>query len=485
MILQMRASKECMERKSGRPFGGIGWLINKNIETNIIFKSDRITTLKISKTKIKLLIIGVYLPSNGTDQLDSLINELAEIEAIVETHTDHEILLIGDFNCDIIRSNKHDRELIKTINKLKMHCLDHVFQQEINYTFKGRGSSWIDHIITRDNHKLNINKVKIVTDGNRGQEEFEFINKSDHTPVYIELTVPIDNIITETENRKENNIQPIYRKKSPNWENKDFRKKYTEYLNEEIIKNNIIEKLNNIQYENKVELDNLIENFYNSIRISIELSMNKETKNKKIVKHTKNKNWWNKKLNKYKEKIKRLILKNKKNGGRKDKYKNKIKKLKYKFRKEQRKIIAIKRENECLKLTNLEKNNKKQYWQEMKKIMKTKTRPEINIDEATKTFKDLFNTTINQSEENKIKNKNAQLKNIEIKNKITNIGTHKISLSVIEEIIKNLRNGKASGNSKIPNEAVKYSRNTKILVIVRGIIEKIINYGFIPKNFNK
>ena len=214
------------------------------------------------------------------------------------------------------------------------------------------------------------------------------------------------------------------------------------------------------------------------------MSMNKETKNKTIVKHTKNKNWWNKKLNKYKEKIKGLIIKNKKNGERKDRYKNKIKKLKYKFRKEQRRIIAIKREKECLKLTILEKNNKKQYWQEMKKIMKTKTRPEINIDEATKTFKDLFNTTINQSEENQIKNKNAQLKNIENMNKITNVGTHKISLSTIEKIIKNLRNGKACGNSKIPNEAVKYSKNTKILIIVRGIIEKIINYGFIPQNFN-
>lgn len=218
----MRASKECMERKSGRPFGGIGWLINKDIETNIVFKSDRITTLKISKAQIKLLIIGVYLPSNGTYQLDSLINELAEIEAIVETHRDHEILLIGDFNCDIIRSNKHDRELIKSINKLKMHCLDHVFQQEINYTFKGRGSSWIDHIITRDNHRLSINKVKIVTDGNRGQEEFELINKSDHTPVYIELIVPIYNMITETENGRKK--KPIYRKKTPNWENKDFKK---------------------------------------------------------------------------------------------------------------------------------------------------------------------------------------------------------------------------------------------------------------------
>ena len=246
----------------------------------------------------------------------------------------------------------------------------------------------------------------------------------------------------------------------------------------------IIETLNKTQYENKEELDRVIESFNNSIKISIEMAMNKELRNKTVVKHTKSKSWWDKKLNRYKNKIKRMTLKNNKNGIKRARYKNKIKELKYKFRKLQRQKIATEKANQGLKLAKLEKTNKKKYWHEMKKIMKSNVRPELNINEATKTFFDLFNTTINQSEENKLKNKNAKDKNIEYRNKIKDIGTHKISLSTVEEIIKNLRNGKANGNSEISNEAIKYSNNTKVLILVRGILEKIINFGYIPKQFN-
>lgn len=385
----------------------------------------------------------------------------------------NEIIIIGDFNSDLLRLNRQDKELHKLINEMNLIAIDIEICNKPNYTYKNNNSkSWIDHVIIKKlNSKLVVQEIKI-----KNEEEDSKYNNSDHFPI-------ITTIKFSRTYKKEGKTKTKYIKK-PNWENKDFKKKYVENLNEEIDKSKIIEILNKTQYENKEDLDRVIESLNNSIKISIEMAMNKELRKKTIVKHTKSKTWWDKKLNKYKSKIKRITLKNNKNGIKRARYKNKIKELKYKFRKLQRQKIATEKAKQGLKLAKLERANKKKYWHEMKKIMKSNVRPELNIDEATKTFYDLFNTTINQSEENKLKNKNAKEKNVEYRNKINDIGTHKISLSTVEGIIKNLRNGKANGNSEISNEAIKYSNNTKVLILVRGILEKIINYGFIPKHFN-
>lgn len=59
MNLTMKANEDCMKRRNGRPFGGIGWIKDKTINAKIIFNSDRITTLEILETTKKILIRSI------------------------------------------------------------------------------------------------------------------------------------------------------------------------------------------------------------------------------------------------------------------------------------------------------------------------------------------------------------------------------------------------------------------------------------------
>lgn len=479
MILQMRAAEECTRRKSGRPFGGIGWLINKNIETSIVFKSDRISTLKISKSQVKLLIIGVYLPTNGTDQLDHLLNELAEIETIVETHSDHEIIIIGDFNCDIKRLNKHDKQLVATLNRLDMQCVDHTFEQEIDYTFQGRGVSWIDHIITKKNCGLKINDVRILTENDGGNDRFEYLNKSDHTPVYIDFELALNN----QSPRSTKNDKKIGTAK-PNWEDLSFKTDYNKKLNEIIITSNLIERTYNIKYETKEELDKIINELYDNINKSIEWAMkNKKSKTKQGEKYKKSNSWWDGELSRIRKKMRYYIIKkNKKN--KTEKYKNKIKKWKYLFRKKQRQKIAELRDKTTKKLIKLDKLNNKKLWSEIGKIINHNKKPDIDVNAATNVFKDLFNCHHNNSNENKMKNETIRKRNEErIKQKSTE-REHKVEIRVIKDIIKNLSNGKSSGDSNVTNESLKYCEVERVLVTIQAILQRIVDFGYIPKKFN-
>ena len=160
MNITMKANEDFIKRRNGRPFGGMGWITDKTINAKIILNSDRITTLELLETTEKILIIGVYLPSNGNIE-DNLQEELAEIETIAYTYPNQEVLIIGDFNCDLLRLNKRDQLLERLIARLKMECHD---MQALKYTYKGHGKSWIDHIICKQNTSLTVKNVEIVNE---------------------------------------------------------------------------------------------------------------------------------------------------------------------------------------------------------------------------------------------------------------------------------------------------------------------------------
>ena len=109
----------------GRPYGGIGWLVKRELNHNIKieFISKRISTLEIGN----LTIIGVYLTSNDGSS-NSIIEhnlDLEELSTIIEKLESEEklFLIVGDFNSDPIRKKNFDKCLFKMTLKRNIHFL--------------------------------------------------------------------------------------------------------------------------------------------------------------------------------------------------------------------------------------------------------------------------------------------------------------------------------------------------------------------------
>jgi hypothetical protein len=56
--------------------------------------------------------------------------------------------------------------------------------------------------------------------------------------------------------------------------------------------------------------------------------------------------------------------------------------------------------------------------------------------------------------------------------------------SVIESILKDLKNNKKPGKNGVSNEMLKYSRNTPVTSIIANLLESMINGGYCPDNIN-
>ena len=84
----------------GRPFGGVAIMINNNLRqfTRMICATERYVVVKISN----YLLVNWYLPCCGTVDRRLVIEEiLTEIDMCIKDHDGCNLVLGGDFNCDL------------------------------------------------------------------------------------------------------------------------------------------------------------------------------------------------------------------------------------------------------------------------------------------------------------------------------------------------------------------------------------------------
>ena len=146
--------------KRGRPFGGQGWLLDKNydlFEHRFINKHLSFVHLNIHGSEF--VIIGVYLPffdSKNTNESKSIFEQsLSLIISITNEFKKNiiPVLITGDFNADINRKNKFD---IILKNFLIDH--DYILLDELNknnsYTFKSASIKNTYHLSNLDHFIL-------------------------------------------------------------------------------------------------------------------------------------------------------------------------------------------------------------------------------------------------------------------------------------------------------------------------------------------
>ena len=128
--------------KKGRPFGGQAWILDKNYDLlEHRFLNKHLSYIHLNIHGSEFVIIGVYLPffdtKNSNESKSMFELSLSLIFTITKEFKENNfpVLITGDFNADVNRSNKFD--II-----LKNYLVDHGFillddlNNKNNFTFK-------------------------------------------------------------------------------------------------------------------------------------------------------------------------------------------------------------------------------------------------------------------------------------------------------------------------------------------------------------
>jgi hypothetical protein len=474
-------------QKSGRPYGGKCWLIDKEIEIlNFDFHND-ISMIEITTKGIKLKLIGVWLPydNKGTINFANFENSLSLIEQLIcdyrisRTANEH-LSIIGDFNADTKRGKRFDKLLNNLIinNKLIDGIMN--FEQTTNFTYqKGDYKSIIDHILYCEELSMDVNSCFIYDNST--------LNFSDHKPIVLEINVK--------EKESNCNSVPEHPKRTYfhrfNWKNEEFKYKYQTNL--ELLALDLLKIINGSRIVNESIERELIDNVFRMIpTILLKAARNSESDNnkkfdndRKLTKRYKQ----NKIISEHIEHTKELhtIMRNSAYEDFENNKKN------WKESKKQLKSLIRKERFGKIKLNSKEIDkyligDKNRFWKEVNKRKKrTKTNADaiksnLCINDFEIFYEKLF------SHQDKSNNPEQEDINQEVKqyqHEISNVRYEPIfdEQDIINAMSK-LKSDKACGVDKIANEFFKHGITGSLIKILLWFFNSCSATGYLLENFN-
>ena len=169
----------------GRPYGGLAILFKKSLASNIKViesTSKRLLMVEIvNNDSSKILLVNCYLPyDNGIDSFELYINLLYEIQAVVTENNYIDVLMMGDFNCDINSDlfgelsefSNQNNYFMSDIVLLGINSNTKTFYSDANGSMR-----WLDHVLASHHVHSNIQSIEIL-------ENFII---SDHRPISLSL----------------------------------------------------------------------------------------------------------------------------------------------------------------------------------------------------------------------------------------------------------------------------------------------------------
>merc|ERR1739842_50974 len=144
-----------------------------------------LTSASISKNS-SMLLFNIYMPIDMRrpgEELDEFFEILAEVKDIVSKYSPINVIIGGDFNCDLGRNNFQSRALESFVENENLHfCINNnvsnvPYTRTLNQSF-----STIDHCIVSDNLSSNIYRYETM---------FIPDNFSDHFPLYLEIELEL------------------------------------------------------------------------------------------------------------------------------------------------------------------------------------------------------------------------------------------------------------------------------------------------------
>jgi len=167
----------------GRPFGGLAILVKQEHSKSckLVFKSARVIAITYNET----LLINIYFPCSTTKDSRDLLTELiGNLEEICSQTPCSNIIIAGDFNCDLDCNSWFARYINEFVIRNKLHICDcSSANPTMNYTYIHETlghCSRLDYFIVSNNL---IDKVVSAT-----ITDFA-MNSSDHIPIILEIDI--------------------------------------------------------------------------------------------------------------------------------------------------------------------------------------------------------------------------------------------------------------------------------------------------------
>ena len=166
---------------TGRPYGGVAIIWKRScplkfdqIETT----SKRLCAVRVTGANTNFVLLNVYMPCNGND--DEFFNVLCEMNAICNTFVQLDVIIGGDFNCEVTSRNLRASMFYEFTdsNEFFIPSLERRFN--IPYTFMNaiNQRSLIDHFLVNSRINDRLSNCYIMEDGD---------NLSDHCPLVLKI----------------------------------------------------------------------------------------------------------------------------------------------------------------------------------------------------------------------------------------------------------------------------------------------------------
>jgi exonuclease III len=165
----------------GRPYGGIGALVNKKIASQ--FKCVAISERYMAIIVGNLLMFNVYFP-NCVDieiYMNAMTSLLTDIRDLINRNRKLKVVICGDFNFEFVDNHAGCLLVKQLMADFNLTLCDDLYKDSNVFTYRNfalNQFSCIDHCIVDDTIRSDILSVEIVDSG---------INLSDHVPVIIKF----------------------------------------------------------------------------------------------------------------------------------------------------------------------------------------------------------------------------------------------------------------------------------------------------------
>ncbi len=440
----------------GRHSGGIGWIVNKRVgKTSVEFINNRISLLKVRDTTF----IGVYLTSNSNKpdcHVDYRLelNLLRRIKKKLEM-ANQKVVMLGDFNGDVLRNNNHDKYFNEFLKEENLLCYDKITNNSYTW-YNVNDKSHVDHIVSTEGVK--INETKILYN--------DIPNDSDHWAISfnIECNQPEK---TNDENKLNKIVWDDYTKMRYERILKEKLSKYYYFINESIFKNSQL-------------LSNKIEKIIYKLNFILQETANEISEYGKIRAHKRNKKWWSTCLDTLFKELQRAKKKYRENKTMENKLERN--KAKNAFQYQQRKSINDLKTKSYMDMNVNFRKDKTKFYKEVKRMKDELVSTEIESihlkNEMSKLFNErlIYNKEMEDQAEKEVSEFMTKYKDVKF--------NYEISSSRLVKIIGKIKLNKASGQAKTKGEYIKYGCCPELIKLLKYIYETIINYDIKVKNFN-
>ena len=158
----------------GRPFGGVGVLVNKCLDSCVklcgVDDNGRVIAIRFTCNGKLIVCFGLYFPcfDNKNNYIEKLLDIMGFISSVLDQYPGSIPILLGDFNFQIDRNNCGFREFDIFAKSLNLVCCDDLDMNNIGYTYCHETlglKSLIDHVFVNLHFKKYINNYTIILDG--------------------------------------------------------------------------------------------------------------------------------------------------------------------------------------------------------------------------------------------------------------------------------------------------------------------------------